>query len=159
MTRDELRRKLERGERLAPLECALLDAYLEEGKADPAVGALKATPQYEPSLAWRARLNDRLAAVAASRPRPNKWLLVFPATAVAAGLLGVILVARSGPDAPSPEQLAKENAETLVRWHKEAVAATILPGDGVNLSGIRATARREPNRADSILYGKELDRL
>lgn len=159
MTREELKQKLESGESLAPVERALLDAYLEDGKTDPAVTALKSATQHEPSLAWRARLNDRLAAVATTKRRPKTWLLLLPATAVAAGLFGVFLLTRAGQDAKSPEALAKENAETLARWHKEAVAATILPGDGVNLAGIQASAYREQDRADAILYGKELDRL
>ena len=161
MNPQELREKLERGEKLSPMEWVVLDSYLESGRPPEAVEAVGRLGRDEPSLAWRSRLNERLAAEAGKGRSPLRRLnvraLIGPAVAAAAAgvMLFVALNRAGGPAAPDAEV-----AELLIQWHEEVVASSILPGDGTDLAGFVANpVPFEPDELDDLLYGELVKEL
>ncbi|MCH8274447.1 MAG: hypothetical protein IH851_06640 [Armatimonadetes bacterium] len=162
MNPQELREKLERGEKLSPMEWAMLDSYLESGRPPEAVEAVGRLRRDEPSLVWRSRLNDRLAAEAGKSRSPLRRLnvraLIGPAVAAAAaGLMIFAALNRAGGGAAAPDA---EVAELLIQWHEEVVASSILPGDGTDLAGfVTNTPPFEPDELDDLLYGEWVKEL
>jgi len=150
MTREQLRAKLEKGERLTPLEMALLDTFLEED-ASP-VRHLRNSNREEPSLEWRAKLNERILQYASKNAKPSSRnlfrMLVSTSVATACILLFVLL---SNHNTTSQNEFGN----ALLQWHEEAVAMSILP-DGATHPNAFENAPNNKNRESSIeklLYG------
>jgi len=127
-------RKLESEAQLSGVEEAALDSALKSDEQRLVAAEMQALkPMNAPSglvgaferrvvRAWRLRLATAFGAGAAA------------CLAMVAGLYQ-----------PTPREvpIASATGETLYDWHYEAVATSVLPGDGANLAGFSQVARGE----------------
>ncbi|HWP30231.1 MAG TPA: hypothetical protein VNK96_00665 [Fimbriimonadales bacterium] len=150
MTRKELQAKLEKGERLTPLEMAFLDTFLEEDTN--VVRCVQNLTREEPSLEWRAKLNERLLQLSSKKNKPFhrsfSWMIISTSLATACILLFIVLSNRNTP-------LQNELGKALLEWHEEAVASSILP-DGVTQPNAYENISNNTKQEDDIeelLYG------
>jgi hypothetical protein len=151
MNQQELISKMERDEPLTAAEVVWLDAALLEGSREAEQRMLSLRPS-EPSLQWRAGLNEKLRASARrSRLARIGSIAALPAAAAVVTFVAIL--------AGNVDRVTLDS-ETILQWHDEAVASTVLPGDGTGMAGF-ATQRR-PSKSDpneDLLYGGRLESL
>jgi hypothetical protein len=119
MDERELMKKLEREEPLRIEEALWLDEALE--RQDHLRGLVGSIADEPPSLAWRSRLNRRLAETVRPAQVCPRWAWA-PALALA-GAAGALLVARfgaTGAAGPVTEGDSSSIEQSLVRAHQEA---------------------------------------
>lgn len=149
MTREELRAKLEKGERLAPLEMALLDTFLEEDASS--VRHLENLTREEPSLEWCAKLNERLLQLSSKKNKPFyrnfSWMFISTSLATAC----ILLIVLSNHNKTSQNELGK----ALLEWHEEAVASSILPESATQPNAFEniSSNTKQENDIEELLYG------
>jgi hypothetical protein len=133
-------------------EQAWLDARLDE--SSPVADLVKALRGDAPSMEWRSELSARILNEAAKKKRPAFSLArlggIGIAGAAAAFVLSFLL---------QGEEITI-SADTLSKWHEEAVAATVLPDGGTDLAGFSTLPRRVNQKdSDDILYKGSLHSL
>lgn len=127
-------RKLETEERLSAAEEAALDSALEsDEQRRVAVEMLALKPMDAPS-----------GLVGAFERRVIRAGRLRMATTFGAGAAACLALV-AGLYQPTPREIPVANAtgESLYDWHYEAVATSVLPGDGANLAGFSQVARGE----------------
>ncbi|MGI8923828.1 MAG: hypothetical protein ACR2HJ_07285 [Fimbriimonadales bacterium] len=121
----ELLRKIEKGLSLTEEEVAMVEKIMAEEEQEIDLNSLLS--EQHPGEIWRRELDARIDDITRKRRlwgRPQVRLALSGALAAAA-VAAFVLMARGRFEAPGPEQ--------MLQWHEEAVASTLLPGDGANL--------------------------
>jgi hypothetical protein len=142
---DELTTKLREEARLTPEEIALLDEEL--AKQNLSASAVANLPQRRPSPIWRGSLDRRLSDESSHRATLRHGPAFLAAAAAIA--LGAFFGLRN----TSPEAIG---AGQLIQWHEEAVASSVLPGDGANLGGFSSPPKRTAPQEEDPLYDGSL---
>ena len=142
---DELIRKVQDGAQLTPEDNAQLDEEL--ANLSQAASAVSNLPQRRASLIWRGSLDRRLSDESSHRATLRHGP-VFLAAAAAIALGAFFGLRHSSPEAIGAGQ--------LIQWHEEAVASTVLPGDGANLGGFSSPSKRPAQNEEDPLYDGSL---
>lgn len=127
--------KLETEDPPSPSEEARLDEALLSSEQAAITSALKELPALEAPASIADTFSSK---VLAWRRKRIGVVSGFSGLAAAAVTMVVIF---SGPG-PAPV-LAETPTTSLYDWHYEAVATSVLPGDGANLAGFSQVARGE----------------
>lgn len=134
MQMNDWTRKLEDEDRLTAAEVAELDSALESDEQRLVAAEMSALKPMDTPAGLVAAFERRVV-------RAGRLRLATAFGAGAAACLAVVAALYQ----PAPREIPVANAtgESLYDWHYEAVATSILPGDGANLAGFSQVAREE----------------
>ena len=153
MNREDLLTKLQNEKPLSAEEEATLDAELAtQSRVSQLVRSL---PSEEPSMEWRSRVQEQTQLIVNKARRAAGWPLrmagVSLGAAIACAWMATFLLGRL--DAPE-----RVTTEAILNWHDEAVAASVLPGDGITLEGASALPSK-PVSSNDLFDGGSLPSL
>lgn len=131
--------KLANEEALTASETERLDAALAEQDATGLPSMVSSLPRIEAP-------GTIVEGFEGSLKRRKAFRFASGFGAFAAASLGIFFVLNSSPDTPTPVAEAQPSAESLYDWHQEAVATSVLPGDGANMAAFSTVARDGDNQ-------------
>lgn len=124
--------KLANEEKLTPDEEARLVAALEAQADSKLPGLVAALPRYDVPAGVVAGFEKSLA-------KRTRVRFASGLAACAAASLAVFMAVDNRGQ--TPEVVEQASADSLYDWHNEAVATSVLPGDGANLAAFSQVAR------------------
>ncbi len=134
MTNDQRSRILEsaNGGHLGTEDEMLLDALLDSPDVARLSEAVKSMSEDEVSLAWRSKLNERIATTASAKSRRGRSWLFRPALGLglAGALALVILLPNSDPAGLRTAEVGLE--ERMAVAHLDAVNGRLISGYGIS---------------------------